>query len=96
MSFLLNNAKVYEVDSNVELSEQNFFRLDRQGIDVVVLHPPLAEFNSAGRKEKGILMTDFSPNLQLAIRKAFSLANNLILLLPADTSIDSLCSSINK
>ena len=42
LSLLLNNAKVYEVDSSIEISEQNFLQLKAKNIDVYV-QPPLSK-----------------------------------------------------
>lgn len=41
LSFLLNNATIYEVDSFLELSNRDFLKLDRKKVDVVVLQPAL-------------------------------------------------------
>ena len=41
-------------------------------------------------------IVDFSPTLDKVISKALCLSNNFILLLPPATSLDVLCSCINK
>lgn len=57
MGFLLNNAKVYEVDSNIELNQDGFLKVERQGVDVVFAQPQLAEFHLPSNKD--ITITDF-------------------------------------
>lgn len=37
----LNNAKVYEVDKCMELSENDFLSMQRVGVEVVYAQPPL-------------------------------------------------------
>lgn len=38
---LLNNAKVYDVDRCVELSENNFLQFQRKGMDAIFIQPPI-------------------------------------------------------
>jgi hypothetical protein len=70
--------------------------IERGSIDVVVIQPPLAELHLNLVEHKEILMKDFYPTLDKIINKAFCLASNMILLLPPETNIDSLCSCISK
>lgn len=84
LAFLLNNAKIYEVDNFFELSNRNFFDTQAKGVDVVFLQPPTVEF------ERQRTMLD---NL---IGKAMNLAPNIVLLLPPDTSIEILSTLIYK
>ena len=84
LSFLLNNATIYEVDCFLELSNRDFLKIDRKNIDVVVVHPPLQEHQNV------IKMLDE------IICKSMSLAPNFIMLLPPDINIEALSSSICK
>jgi len=70
LSFLLENAKIYEIDSFLELSNQNFLKIERKNIDVVFVNPP--SFDWSIQKH----------NLDAIIGKAMTLAPNLVMLLP--------------
>jgi hypothetical protein len=62
---------------------------------VVVAQPPIDEEMRANN-HGSLSIVDFEPTLDKVISKALSLSSNVILLLPAATSIDVLCSCINK
>jgi 16S rRNA G966 N2-methylase RsmD len=84
LSFLFNNAKIYEVDSCIELSTQDFLKIERSNIDIVFVQPPIVNL------EMQIW------HLDSIIQKAMKLAPNILMLLPADTSINLLCVLIHK
>jgi 16S rRNA C967 or C1407 C5-methylase (RsmB/RsmF family) len=46
LSFLLNNATIYEVDSFLELSNMDFLQLEKKKVDVVILQPPMDEIQN--------------------------------------------------
>ena len=89
---LSNNAKVYECDSCIEITENDFMQIERRGIDLVFVQPPLGEFEGS----TCLSIVDFEPTLDKIIFKCLRLANNFMLLLPPATSVDVLCSCINK
>lgn len=91
---LMNNAKVYEVDKCIEISENDFLKVQRNGIEVVFAQPPLGDLETDSMSCLSIV--DFQPTLDKIISKSLSLANNFMLLLPAAISVDVLCSCINK
>lgn len=90
---LLNNAKVYEVECNVEISEQEFLAVDRRNVDVVFVQPPCSPEALAS---KCLSIVDFEPSLNKILAKCLKLAANMLLLLPPQTSIEALCSCLNK
>lgn len=63
-------------------------------MEVVFIEPPMENLDT--QRYSCLSIVDFEPTLDKIISKALSLANNFILLLPAATSIDVLCSCINK
>lgn len=65
---LLNNAKVYEVDKCIELSEDNFLKLERPGVEVVFAQPPLADLE--GSSHGSLSIVDFEPSLDKIVYKA--------------------------
>jgi 16S rRNA G966 N2-methylase RsmD len=75
LSFLLNNAKIYEIDSFLELSNQDFLKIERKNIDVVFVYPPSFDWNIQKH------------NLDAIIGKAMKLAPNILMLLPPETGI---------
>jgi hypothetical protein len=56
LTCLLNNAKVYEVEGNVEISEQDFLAVDKKNVDVVFAQPP---FHSDAATSKCLSIVDF-------------------------------------
>lgn len=54
---ILNNAKVYEVDKCVELSENDFLKIQRKGIEVVFIQPPVGEVEN--QKSTSLSIVDF-------------------------------------
>lgn len=93
LKFLQNNAKIYEVDRRIELTEGDFLLLPRATADVVFLHPPLSKLLLGYRS---LAAADFDPHLEKVIQKAMSMSGNLILLLPPEVSLDSLCSCLHR
>lgn len=94
LKFLINNAKIYEMDRLIEIFEANFLNYsEKRTFDVVFLNPVrpdhVNEFRSMGLQE-------FQPSLDKLIYKSLKLSNNMILLLPPNISLESLCSCINK
>ena len=61
---------------------------------MVFAQPPMGDMDT--QRYSCLSIVDFEPTLDKIISKAMNLANNFILLLPAATSIDVLCSCINK
>lgn len=61
---------------------------------MVFAQPPLADLE--GSTHGSLSIVDFEPSLDKIIYKALELSNNFLLLLPAATSVDVLCSCINK
>lgn len=84
MAFLLNNAAIYEVDGFLELTNQDFMTMEAKKADVVVLCPPMDEIQNGVRA------------IDQMVGKAMSLAPNIILLLPHDSNVEALVSSISK
>lgn len=93
LSCLLNNAKVYEVECNVEISEQEFIAVDKRNVDVVFVQPPCSPEALAS---KCLSIVDFEPSLNKILMKCLRLAQDVLLLLPPRTSIEALCSCLNK
>jgi hypothetical protein len=50
---------VYEVESHIEISENDFLKIDKKNIDVVVLQPLLANFHLLMGSHKEITTADF-------------------------------------
>lgn len=40
LSLLLHNAKVYEVEENIEISEQDLLSVEKKNVDVIFVNPP--------------------------------------------------------
>ena len=56
---LINNARVYDIESRVEISEKNFLELEAKNVDLVFVHPPLAD--KKYHTHKSISIVDFLP-----------------------------------
>ena len=56
---LINNARVYDIESMVEISERNFLELEPKNVDLVFVHPPLVDKQC--RTHKSISIVDFLP-----------------------------------
>jgi hypothetical protein len=60
LSFLQNNAKIYEVDRRIQLREGDFLSLESKNVDVVFLQPPLSKLLMGYRS---LSAGDFDPHL---------------------------------
>lgn len=86
---LRNNAAVYGAD-NIETSSSDFFHLEfkRNEFEAVYMSPPWGgpEYHKLDRMMPG----DFIPPLGMIISKSLALSDNVALLLPKNTDIESI------
>lgn len=88
-----NNASIYHVEDNIIFTNKDFLSLDKYtdfktAIDVVFISPPWGGVSYA--EDPVYNLDQIKPNLKECIRKAFVLADNVVLFLPRNTDIKQL------
>lgn len=94
-----NNVKVYNAESKITFLNKNVLLLDKtkdlnENLDIIFISPPWGGVTYS--KEKAYNLEHIKPKFEEILRKALSLADNVVMFLPRNIDITQLANFILK
>ncbi len=88
-----HNSEIYKVDPSISFINKDFLLLDKakdflDPVDVVFISPPWG--GTSYSKDQIYSLDMIKPNFREVVRKAISLADNVVLFLPRNTNVQQL------